>query len=618
MNVRKMQVAWVAGVLATLTISTALAQPGSGRRTMTEPAEWVPENAIAYLGITDVDRMWSNFKKTAAYRMAQEDAVGTSAGAVNLGEIIKKFKTRVAQVLDIPPSQIESPFGGGFALYAVLPPGTAPEDMDGVVVAGVGDEERMQRYYDAALAKLKQNGRVESKSAAGVTIDVFTADPDRTAATDDEAADEEFDMGGNGPFDQFSPAMVDDALDKLFAPDSLPDSLAMCLTDDQRLVLGSSEDAVRGALRVEKRESLAQTADHEALLRHLKRPGTVRFLVNIPRIIEVARAEAEGADAAEFRQGLQIIGAGSLRSLVGHLRMGASAYDSKAEMLFLMQGERSGLAEVLSMNNMDTAPPDSVSASAAAYLGINLNVPQLLDRIERMIRANDPAMADQMRASLESMPTPDGSTINIRKELIDHLVGPLTLSLSIKKPYGAENIITLFRLGHRDQNAVVRALSNPALTQGMLQPREVRGTPVFDALFPPMSVAVTGDALVQGSMAAVEQALESRAGEPLAQTEAWKRAARFVPERSWFVLFVDNRQLTEAALALADQPGALAGAMDLGSLLMNFMIEGMKASGGGDLAQQRAALKYAAPTVMTISTTDEGLHFSAVTLNPEE
>jgi len=616
----------LAALLALAATHTLCAQ--TERKAKVEPAEWAPADAIFYLGVTDVERTWEQFKKTGAYELMNDTTAKEAMKGLDIMQaIFNDLREKLAETLDVPPDQLRNPFGGPLVLYGAVPPGGNMEDMRPGLVAGVGDAALMKQYCDTIVSKLKEAGKVEDETVDGEIIHVFTADPTKlegdTEGDLDDFDDFEDDMGGGMPMSPFGESpdqIVKEALDELFSSDAMPSELAMCLTKE-RVILGASSDDVRAALKRGKGgESLAGRDDHKALLRHMKRIGTVRMLVNVPHIIKFAKAEASESERADVEQILKVLGVDSLGSLIGHWRVGSSTYDSKMELLLLTQGERRGLAKLLSMENTPTVPAKTASADSAMYMACNLSVPKLLDEIEAMIRQSNPEWADMMNASME-MPLPTGETVHLRKDFLDYLIGPITVDFGLAKPLGPNCLRLLIGIGQTNQDAMVRLLSNQAITQGMLQPRDLRGTQVFDAMMPPgLSVATTPDRLVIGNTRAVEGALDTKTAEPLAETEGWKRAVRLVPEKSWFTLYADNEKILESAIELARNPDAMAGAgMSVDGMILQMIVEGMAQNvQDGDVTQAKKVLKYAAPSIITVDTTPEGIRFISVKLRPKK
>ena len=617
---------WLAASLALVTFCPAPAQ--TEKKTEVDPAEWVPADAVVYLGVTDVAQTWADFQKTAGYKLMEDETVADAVPGFSLfGPAIKKLQERVAKTLDVQPAQLKNPFTGPLAFYLAASPGGKFKDLEPGLIARVGDTSLLQKYYETAVTKLKETTKHSTDSVGSTTIDVFTKDESEGGKKDrakgppggPPGEDETEPFGPGGLRMGESPEkMAEDFVNRLLAAENLPPTLAACLTEDRLIVAGSAEQ-VRAILKRDKdAASLAGTDDHKALLRQLKPVGSVHFQVNLPRIIELARAEAKEADAKDFSTWLKVLGAEGLRSAVGHLRVGASSYDSKFELLFLMSGERSGLAKILSMDNQRVAPPAFVSGEACLYVGANLNASKLLDDVERMLRQTDPDKADELQKSMQEVALPSGDKIDIRKEFLDHITGPLTVALSFTQPLGPQCARLLVTLGQRDQSAMTRFLTAFA---PLLQPRDLRGTQVFDlAMAPGISVAASSDRLLLGSAAAVESGLQPAAGPALAESEGWRRAARQVPEEAWLAVYFDQRALLTTALELAKNKDELAaGPTDAGAMVLRAMF-GELLTGADDakLKQLRKLLKYTGRTIFTVATTPDGVRVTSVNLRPED
>ncbi len=613
----------LATLVALSAATTAVAQ--SERKGKLEPAEWVPSDALFYVGITDIDATWKKFQQTASYKLMKDTVLAEAIPAQGmLADGAEKVTERIGEMLDIPASQLKNPFAGRFALYITAPLGATAEDIEPCLVAGVGNIELMKRYHEKALERLKEAGKLETETFGSETINVFTADEDEDKDGDADAAEGESDESDDMPFDPsggMNAERMEKALDELFSGDNLPPTLALCLTAD-RLIVAKSLSEVKAVLRRDERgKTLADTEDHKMLLRSLRPVGTVRTLINIQRIIEIVKTTTSPDEADDVRKWLRFLGSDSLRGVVGHWRVGASSYDSKFELLALMEPQRSGLAQVLSMTNSETIPPATVSANSSLLIRANLSVPKILDQVERMIRQEDPAKADEFRGGFEVCQMPNGETANLYRELTDYLVGPLVLSLGISKPIGPDSVRAEVAMGHSDQSAMVRFFSRYLV--GMLQPRELRGTQVFDIAFPMptgMSLVPTADRLVIGNEAVIQGAIESSAANPLSESELWQRAARYVPEESWLLIYSDQRRLYEAAFDLKEhQVDFMGDSMDMSKMmLMQIMAALTQGVDEADIEQARGLLKYLAPTIMTATTTDEGVRLAIVTLKPEE
>jgi hypothetical protein len=366
---------------------------------------------------------------------------------------------------------------------------------------------------------------------------------------------------------------------------------------------------------------VADTDDYKSLVQTLKPAGDVRFVLNLPRIIEMIPAAAPSAEAKDLRKKIKTYGLDGLGSLVGQCRLGAASYEWKVEALLLLGDNRAGLVKLLGAENQPAGPPPDVGPDTCAWLTCNLDVPQWLDAAESgLLSASGPRTAGAGKSWMEQK-LPTGETINLRTAFLDYLRGPLTLSFGVSPASGVRILTTL---GQSNQEAVTKFLTGPFM-QDYLQVRDASGTQVFDVTAlpflsaPGLAVAVTADRLLLGSTTAVEAALKPPASSAPTEGETWKRAARYVPEQAWLTLFVDNRKLLDSLSDLAKKPPKPpAGSPDLGSVILAYVMQGL-ASGGADAAATLDRVRrYATQAVYTIDSTPQGVEFTAVELRPEK
>ncbi len=582
------------------------------RLVLPEPAEWAPADALFFLGVTDVREAWTALQKTSAYAVLGDPSVAGAVPGPNVaGTLIEEFKTRLAGALDVAPDQLSNPFSGPAAFFLTAPLGAKPDELEPGLVAGVGDAALMKKYYDAAVAKLKTLGKHEALTVGTDTVDVFALERAKEADAIQREEDEFDELDADPAMRWADPdAMLKKSLGRLFAADSLPRRLALSLTAERLIVAGSAEHVQALLEHDASVKTIAGTSEFHTLLENLKPTGDIRFVVNLPRIIDMAPAAAGTAEARELRRKIKAWGLDGLGSVVGHCRLGAASYEWKIDALLLLAEQRTGVARLLSSENLPVAPAANVSADTAMYLACNLNVPQWLDELGPRL-----AGEGETAASWTEWQSPSGETVSLREMFFDHLVGPLTASLSIVRS-PVPGVRLLLGIGHRDQAAVARGLSGP-LAADWLRPREAQGAQVFDVgplpflPMPGLSLAATPDRLIVGNTAAVESALAPPAGPALRDTDTWKRAARCVPEHAWLTIYVDNRKLLDELLELANKPPE-AAAPDLGTVIL----AGMMQSIGADASGLERLRRYSAQAVYTIATTPSGVRFTAVQLRP--
>jgi hypothetical protein len=601
-----------AGLFLLLT-PAALAQ--TTREAAPDPAEWVPADALFYLGIPDTAQLWKDFQNTVAYKMSQDKELEEMPSMPGVwGKLAKTLKERLAQLVEVDVESLKNPLAGPLAFYIAAAPGGGLDTVEPVVVAGVGDQQLMKQYFDSAIARLKTAASsYETVTAAGQTIHVFRGA--KPAAEEKAQEDErEFELEPEVDPECFNEALADKLDDAwgLLSPDKLPEKLALCFAGD-RLIASATPDRIKSVLARERGgETLAATEDHKLLLSSLKPVGQIRLLGNLPRLFEMLQRDAEGEEAASLRQTLDIIGAGSLRAAVGHCRLGSKSYDSKIDVLFLMSGERTGLARILSMENKPLDPPSWTTSDTAIFASFNFDPPKLIDEVLRIVAQTDPKAAEEARAAMEQVPMPpDGQPINLRKDFIDHLTGPLVGAVDMARPYGPGSLRGMVSLGHRNRDAITRVLSPVVgLTQ---EPRDVRGSLVFTVPQTGGALAIGNDRLLLGSQAVVESALSAGTSGGLAEDASFRRAQRNVPKEAWCLVYIDQRKLMQGVIELARKKEQLAGDLAATITLMMLQNTGMDFS---DEKLSKKMLQYSAPSIFTISTTTHGIHVSMVGLNP--
>lgn len=609
-------------IVMTLTLAATMAAPAqTGDTRSADPASWVPENALVYLGVSDTTTLIEQVKKTAYYEMMQDPDAKDLSGPMSLPlKIYEEFKQQLAAALDTQSDRLRNPFGGPLALFVAPPDGDPEGDIQVVLAAGIGDVSLMRDYYDKATRKFREIADNHEKlSFKSHTIDYFTTET--SSEQDENGADDDpnefsFDEFGSG--DAQLAEMMGELLGTLFSADSMPPKLALCLTGD-RLIAAPTPDAVKAVLRRERSgPSLTDTESHKTLLREFKPLGAVRLLINLAGLFDLMEA-TEGDKA---RDALKILGARSARAVVGHVLYDGDKFESKIEALLLLRGERTGLPKIFSMENGPVTPPPSISADSFMYVGLNANLAAIVDEIERMVRLDDPEEADRMHATLESIEIGDGETLSLRRELLEKLSAPLTFALGFQEPYGPDSVRMLLTLAHRDKDALGRFLEKLSnMWVGMLIDREVRGDLIYDGAFGGMSLAVADDALLGGSTPAVESALRAPSPEhSLARSSGFKAAAALAPKEAWATFYVDSKKMYEAALEMARDKGALRAAQftNPANLIALQIVESMTMGiEEGKLDAARRLSKYQAPSIFTVTTTPEGIRAVQIQLKAE-
>jgi hypothetical protein len=592
------------GAAALMLLACFAAPPARGQAI--DPATWAPKDALVFVGIPDVTQLVENYKKTSGYKIFEDPALRDLNEMEIWGKMLDKFRSSLSKGVGVEPSELKNPFGGPLA-FSLLAPARKDAPPDFTLVATIKETALMRQYYDKLVVNLKKAAEQhEAVSFAGGTIDAFrgrsgkpaddaTSDKPEVSSEDiDEVLDED---PGTEAIEKF--------IEEMFSPEKLPESFAMLLSED-RLIVARDAEMVKGVARRERSESsLKDAEDYKAFPRQFEKPGHVRFLINVPKFFELLKAENE--DSA--KEVSAIFGISCWRSVIGQVRIAEDKLESHLEAVALMSGERTGMAKILSMKNREIPPPRTISSEAMIFCTINVNPPELLDEIERITRQLDPDTADEMRQQMDSVEVAEGEKISIRKDIVENLAGPLVFSLGFASPVTPDSMRIQLAIGQRSTKSIRRVMDLIVASAGAVS-RELKGSTIWDWPMFALSLALTDDALVAGNTAAVESAVQGSGG--MAENAALRRLLPHAQKEAWGVVFFDMGRFYEAMIDLAkrDDNGT--------NFVIASMIEGFRSSLPKDkLDEARKMQKYQVPSLMTISTTSDGIRIDAVAVAPE-
>jgi hypothetical protein len=592
-----------------------------------DPASWVPAEAVVYVGIADVGRLWFDFKKTASFRTMADPDLGAAGGI--LGELVQQSRQRIAVLLGVEPAELKNPFSGPLAL-CIVPQDSADAGVELMLVAGVSDPALARKYFDAALVRLKEHATgYETRTAAGQQVHVLTYPQQRV-----EKPELGLPMNLVGGFQpQAVQQQLGRWLDELFSPQRLPAHLAVCLTADRLIVAGSAarvERVLSGALG----KTLADTDDYQLVLKSFRPLGQKRILVNFERAAELVSG-TEG-QTAPLRELLTAARQQGLRSAVGHVRVGTRAYEWKCEFLLVMSKSAGAQDWLASAENRPLTPPDWVPAGTVVYLNLNADVSGLfgavfglaglmamggagLSQMPALPGGKLPAGVDeaelalQMEKMREKMPA--GVAVAPVSGPFAGLSGPLYFTVGFSTPYKSGCSTWLASVGHKDQEAIRQALTAlSAMGGGSGPPQEVKGVPVYTEPFSKAACAATADRLLIGRRASVEAALgAASAAEKLADEPTFVAARRLVPREAWFVAYVDYPRMLKALSELARNREDLPPDSLEGILLTTLELGGVDWS---DPVRADKLREYASAWIATASNTPDGVLLTAVMLPP--
>ncbi len=589
-----------------------------------KPAKWAPQDALIYIGIPDCDKLTESIKKTAMFRMAEDPAIKDIVQPFK--KLFENAKSLMAERLGLAsPADLEVYPEGGLALYVdALAMVDDPEaDAEIALVMEMGDNlEKATRLAQSIVdASLRNGGEKDTREIAGkkITIIRFKKDHDSDADnTEVSASDTD---------------TAEKLLDGVELPDGAQQAISQALSgleppeefayvfDESRLIVASAAETVASAVKRmngKGKETLASSKAMRILKRRADKKGQIQFIANIPKMIDlISRSDADA------KRNISAMGASSFGPFVATISYTPSSkIDSEMRgFLEISKGERIGLPKILLMENTSTNPPSTVPADAIFYGSINLNPATILEEVIAITSRIDPPAAEQMRAAMK-ITMLDGTTLDIQKDVIAHLTGPLSMMLSADKPFNNEDFTAYMAIEHDSVDAIKKIFTS-IVPPGMLMPSELLGHSVLDVpMMPGLCFAVTDKAMMSATRTAAENYIrgEGKSDRGLKGNRTFKAAAKHVPRKTSAVFYGDGRRAMDAQVAI-DKKGDIAPNSQLPfGMPIGMVLRWMVGQGADpDLLKYADAMrKYQTAGIVTLASESDGIRFDAVTILQKE
>ncbi len=587
-----------------------------------DPAKWVPKDAFLYVGVRNCDDTSKALEKTAMMRMSKDEALAEAMQPTR--KLINNVKSILADELGLDSPKALEVYPEGMAAFYM----TASLDESNEPAAHLALAMDMGENVDKAKelatkildASLKRGGTKDTKEVAGKTITVVRF-KDRDAA------------GGNA---SQNAAKTQKLIDRLFDGVEIQDQMKMMVSgmlseaempeefayvfDESRLIVGSDLETTTDALKRITRDSddtMMGSAAMRTLRKHVEKKADVHMIFNIPQVVSVVTKTN-----AEASQMMNAMGINTMGALVASMEFAPSKkIDTRmAAFLDLGEGERIGVPSILSMENTRTKPPANVPEDAMVYGSMNLSLAAVYQEILAIAERVDPKNVEQMRASMK-MPTPDGGMIDIEKDILAHMVGPLSGMMRAEKPFDVQSFNGYFGFGHDSAEAMTTLLTK-VVPPGFLSPTEMLGRTIYDVIMMPgMSLAVTDKAMLIGTRNSAENFIrnENKSDGALAGSKKFKAAAKQVPKKTCAYLYSDSYRALEAQAAIAKKGDMPVGSPPPIALGMGAMMRwGMAQSADPTLLKHIDVLKKYTPAQMfALSSESDGLRIDVVAVNVE-
>lgn len=576
-------------------------------------AEWAPNDALIYAGVPDFDEMLEDYKKTRTYQSLEDPVLKETVQPWK--KLFENAKERVAEKLGLESAkELEIWPHGGVAVFlrADLPTGPDSEDDEPHIglIADMGDDAEKARSLADKVTRhcVEKGARKETSEVSGATVTAITFEPDEDESEELQGTTSEAEKLLEGvELDAMQSAMVEGVLSRLEAPEEFAFAFA-----GSRLIVGTDAETVSDTLKRFRRgeeETFAATPAFRTLREHGPEKAHAHVVINLPIIIQAMMAEAP-EEADEMRA----VGADALGALVGAVEFAPEdGIDSRVRAFLAVDAEKPGIASMMLMKNIDTDPPPGVSADAAIYGSLNLDPPGIMKEVLAIAERMDPENAEQMRAGLK-IEQQDGSVLDVQKDIVGQLRGPLTGAMMLARPFDTENCNLLFTLGHRSRDAIAKLAD--MLPPGMVQPSQMLGQTVYE--WPMLAGAAMGftDRVVipMATKPALEAYIrsEGRAGRGLAETPTFKRVARHLPRQSCGVLYFDSALIADAQIAWAEHGGVEEPQMPSMADYLRFGLA--QGSSLYDVDTLKAMRKYQVQFMMTMTTEADGLRIDGVSV----
>jgi len=583
--------------LALFSIPVWVAPPPAAAEKAVDPLAWAPEDALFFMGTSDCTALAEAVKKTANYRAFTDPKLKSFYGP--LAEAVEGWLTDLVEELGL--DSVEElkvyPQGPAALIVTLAPPAEGQDEPDAHVVLAMdmGENTGQARELIARLTDtaLDRGARKETEEVRGARI-VTLRFPEP-----EEPAEE----GPDSPEGSPAPGRdVEWELEDL--------ELSYCLSRKMVLIGTSAEELARTlrCMRGRVKETLDRSAAGKLLARKCPEKAPLRLVFNLPKLIETA----EQADAEAGKE-MRAWGVDGLGPVVMALEPAPEpGIDVRLEGFWQVSPDKGGVPAMLRMKNRPTIPPATVSADAVMYGMLSLDPRVLVKEVLESTSRSDPEQGQAARAGMK-MPMPDGTTIDLQADLIDHLAGPLSVQLTLARPYDADHVGIRISLGHTSRQAMEKALGLPMIGP-MFRKRDLMGTPVYEPVGSPfqgVSLTTTDTALATGSTSEIERLVRAtgKAGPSLADDPAFQRLARMMPKQASGMLFVDSARLLDAQLAILESGGATAPpAFPFGASVSELIRYGLVAFYSGKTAADlEAARPYQGSLLVTLSTEAEGL-----------
>lgn len=425
-----------------------------------------PPNALAVAGIDDVPAMKAAFDRTGFKSLWDDPAIQKW-----IDEAMKSYTPQFEQTLDaldLKREDLKLPTGSaGFSAWAV---GAGRDAKLAVLVlADYGDEaESMHETIVKALENAQKQGKIELKESEEDGLEFWTysvVEPED--GDDDDGEDDDMPDFGGGADDLLGEAMLgDDALEEMhyarIGSHLVVTSLVETLLDTQAQIEG------------EDRPSVSDNAEFNAARRQVKNaPAFGVLLIQNGREQLKKEIEAQGEDAAEMAQALQMIdalGLGSVQAIGVGARLDTDS--GMAEQMYgVLTPAKEGLLKLIDSAPMKFDPPAFVGGDAASTWSMQFDFSGVIPLLNKVIAT----MPEEQQGEVGGMVMMASATAG---PLLANIGPEFSVTTAYDRPFAHDSQRMLGAFKTKDVAAIQQAIAGFAPMVG-LESRDFLGNQIW-------------------------------------------------------------------------------------------------------------------------------------------
>ncbi len=398
----------------------------------------------------------------------------------------------------------------------------------GVLIAQAGEnEKKMLELLTRAAKQGESSGfKASTESFNGLTIHVLKPPPDADKKDDDK---------------------------------SPPPPPIVWTNSGSLFLIGSDIEVVKdvAAHREGRDDSLAAS---DSFVKTQKKTDSSNaqaiWYLDVARLVKVLiKANSKGveADAQQNQVLVTELGGDGLKSIGGCLTLGGTGFDSLSKTFVLAPKPVSGLLKMFSLPPISLKPESWVPATVASYQTMSFDLDNLYEALNELVNHFQPGMLNIIEQQLVG--PNGGQPLSLMQDLFGPLGDRITLISDFKKPIKDESQRALLAIALEDPKAFQNTLSRVIeLTGAAPEKREFQGTTIYEinveppnaapggaamgGLKGPISLAIAKDCLMVTTDASLLEQILRPGNTPLAESEAFQKVARELPEKASGMTFV--------------------------------------------------------------------------------